>query len=76
MNKPTLVTGASGVLGRALVSAIAEAGLPVRQAVRNLAKARPDLDRVRLDYTDPSTIGPALAGAGDRKSTRLNSSHS
>jgi len=62
--KPILITGASGVLGRAIVTAFTEAGLPARQAVRNPGKARPGVESVRLDYTEPATIGPALAGIG------------
>jgi uncharacterized protein YbjT (DUF2867 family) len=64
MTQPILVTGASGVLGRAIVTAFAEAGLVVRQAVRNLAKAKPGVDAVHLDYTEPATLAPALAGIG------------
>ena len=64
MAQRILITGASGVLGRALVTAFAEAGLPVRQAVRNPAKAKPGVDSVRLDYTEPATFGPALADIG------------
>lgn len=64
MNQPILITGASGVLGRALVSAFVDAGVAVRQAVRNPQKAKPGVMSVRLDYHDSSTIGPALAGAG------------
>ena len=62
--KPILVTGASGVLGRAIVTAFTEAGLPVRQAIRNPGKARLGVESVRLDYTEPSTIGPGIAGIG------------
>ncbi len=64
MNKPILVTGASGVLGRAVVTAFSEAGLAVRQGVRNPAKAKPGIEVVRLDYQEPATFGPAVAGAG------------
>ena len=64
MKNPILVTGASGVLGRSVVTAFAGAGLPVRQAVRNLKKAKPGVDSVRLDYSEPATIGPALTGIG------------
>ena len=64
MNQPILITGASGVLGRALVNAFVDAGATVRQAVRNPEKTKPGAPSVRLDYHDPSTIGPALAGAG------------
>jgi len=62
MLQPILITGASGVLGRALVSTFTQAGASVRQAVRTREKARPDVDFVRLDYTDPATIDPAIAG--------------
>ena len=62
MSKPILVTGASGVLGRAIVSAFSEAALPVRQGVRNPAKAKPGVDSVRWDYAEPATLAPALAG--------------
>jgi uncharacterized protein YbjT (DUF2867 family) len=64
MNQPILITGASGVLGRALVNAFIDGGVAVRQAVRNPEKAKAGVESVRLDYRDPSTIGPALAGAG------------
>jgi uncharacterized protein YbjT (DUF2867 family) len=64
LSKPILVTGASGVLGRAIVTAFAQAGLPLRQAVRNQAKAKSGVDAVRWDYTEPTTFAPALAGIG------------
>ena len=64
MKNSILVTGASGVLGRSVVTAFAEAGLPVRQAVRNLKKAKPGVDSVLLDYSELATIGPALTGIG------------
>ncbi len=64
MKYPILVTGASGVLGRALVTAFVEARLPVRQAVRNPEKAKPGVESVRLDYTQPATFATALAGIG------------
>jgi uncharacterized protein YbjT (DUF2867 family) len=57
-----LVTGATGVLGKAIVKAAVADGLTVRQGVRNPSKADPSIDGVRLDYADPSTIAPALAG--------------
>jgi uncharacterized protein YbjT (DUF2867 family) len=57
-----LITGATGVLGRAIVKAAVEAGLDVRQGVRNPAKAAPGVEAVRLDYADPATVAPALAG--------------
>jgi uncharacterized protein YbjT (DUF2867 family) len=64
VNKPILVTGASGVLGRAIVDTFTGAGLAVRQAVRNPEKAKPGIESVRFDYTEPATFGPALEGAG------------
>jgi UDP-glucose 4-epimerase len=56
------VTAATGVLGKEIVTAAVDAGLPVRQAVRNPANAIPNVEAVRLDYADPSTVTPALAG--------------
>lgn len=57
-----LITGAAGVLGKAIVKTAASAGLAVRQGVRDLAKSSPKAEAVRLDYADPSTISPALEG--------------
>jgi uncharacterized protein YbjT (DUF2867 family) len=62
MQNRTLVTAATGALGKAIVTAAEEAGLPVRQAVRHSEKANPNVEAVRLDYADPTTITPALAG--------------
>jgi uncharacterized protein YbjT (DUF2867 family) len=58
-----LVTGATGVLGRAIVKTAIDAGLAVRQGVRNPSKADPAAEAVHLDYADSSTISPALEGA-------------
>jgi uncharacterized protein YbjT (DUF2867 family) len=57
-----LITGASGVLGRAIVQAAVGTGFAVRQGVRNSSKANPAAKTVHLDYADPSTITTALAG--------------
>ena len=57
-----LITGATGVLGRAIVKSAIGAGLAVRQGVRNPAKANPEAEAVHFDYADPSTLSPALAG--------------
>lgn len=62
--KPILITGASGVLGRTIVSAFIEAGLSVRQAVRHLEKAKVGIGSTRLDYSDPETFSTALDGIG------------
>jgi uncharacterized protein YbjT (DUF2867 family) len=61
MRNRILITGATGVLGKAVVESAVKAGLSVRQAVRNEAKANPHVEAVRLDYADPTTIAPALA---------------
>lgn len=60
MNGPILVTGASGVLGRAIVSALSTAGISVKQGVRNPEKAAAGIESVRLDYTEPTTFASAL----------------
>jgi uncharacterized protein YbjT (DUF2867 family) len=57
-----LVTGATGVLGRAIVKSAVDAGLAVLQGVRNPSKADPTSEAVHFDYGDPSTISPALEG--------------
>lgn len=62
MNEQVLVTGATGTLGRAIVEAAVSAGLSVRQAVRNTAKANKKAEAVQFDYADVSTISPALEG--------------
>lgn len=62
MNGPVLVTGASGVLGRAVVAALSDAGIVIMQGVRNPEKARTDVECVRLDYSEAATFPPALTG--------------
>ena len=61
MRNRILITGATGVLGKAVVESAVKAGLSIRQAVRNETKASPNVEAVRLDYADPTTIAPALA---------------
>jgi uncharacterized protein YbjT (DUF2867 family) len=62
LNELVLVTAASGVLGRAIVSALSGAGVTVRQGVRNPEKATPGAESVRLDYADPATFVSAMDG--------------
>ncbi len=59
-----LVTGASGTVGRSLVEHLLAAGQRVRAGVRDPARAHlpAEVEVVRLDFTDPATAGPALAG--------------
>lgn len=57
-----LITGATGVLGKAIVKSAVSAGLAVRQGVRNPSKADPAAEATHLDYSEPSTISPALEG--------------
>lgn len=62
---PVLVTGATGNVGRALVDALVAAGQPVRAAVRDPAAEAglPGVvEVVGLDFEDPATFGPAVAG--------------
>lgn len=62
MKPSILITGASGVLGRAIVQGALRAGFGVRQGVRDPKKANPAAEAVRLDYADPATISPAVEG--------------
>jgi uncharacterized protein YbjT (DUF2867 family) len=57
-----LITGATGVLGRAIIQSAMGAGLAVRQGVRNPSKVNTKAEAVHFDYADPSTISPALGG--------------
>jgi uncharacterized protein YbjT (DUF2867 family) len=61
----TVVTGASGTVGRSLVAWLVRAGEPVRALTRNPAAARfPAGVQVRYgDLADPATLLPALEGA-------------
>lgn len=57
-----LITGATGVLGKAIVKSAVSAGLDVRQGIRNPSKADRVAEAIHLDYAEPSTISPALEG--------------
>jgi len=60
-----LVTGATGYLGSALVAVLADAGLPVRAAIRSEARASvlPDgVERVFADLGDEPSLVEAMRG--------------
>jgi len=50
------------VLGRAILHALSNAGIVVRQGLRNPDKARAGMESIRFDYTDSPTFAPALNG--------------
>lgn len=56
-----LVTGATGNVGRHVVAALREGGAEVRAAVHEPAPSV-DVEQVGLDFGDPATFGPAVAG--------------
>ena len=61
----TLVMGASGNVGSAVVAALSEAGMPVRLAQRgpaHLDRLPAGSDAVRLDLFDADTWAPAFRG--------------
>ncbi len=67
MNRPVLVTGASGNVGGAVVRSLIAAGIHVRAAGTTpaaLERMFPGVDVVHLDFHTPSTFGPALDGVG------------
>jgi uncharacterized protein YbjT (DUF2867 family) len=59
-----LVIGATGNIGSALVTRLAEKNEPVRAATRRPEsyQALTGVEKVRFYYDDPSSWGPALAG--------------
>ena len=76
-----VVTGAAGLLGSHVVAALLAAGREVR-AVDRRAPSAPGAEVVVADLTSLGDTVQALQGASfvvhaaaDRKSTRLNSSH-
>jgi uncharacterized protein YbjT (DUF2867 family) len=60
-----LVTGATGTVGREVVSQLLAAGQQVRALVRHPERARLDarVEVVRGDLERPETLSPAVAGA-------------
>ena len=67
MNRPVLVTGASGNVGGAVVRSLIAAGITVRAAGTNteaVERTFPGVDFVHLDFHKPSTFGPAFHGVG------------
>lgn len=61
---PIAVTGATGNVGRPTLDALVAAGAPVRALVRSPARfeAMPGVEAARLDFDDPGTFAPAVAG--------------
>ncbi|PZG22939.1 NAD(P)H-binding protein [Nonomuraea aridisoli] len=57
-----LVTGATGNVGRHVVSRLSEAGLAVRALARDPERAGLPVETVRGDLTAPETLEPALDG--------------
>ena len=74
MDRPILVTGGTGTVGREVVRLLAERGVDVRVGTRRPdapgdpaagpAGGPPGVTRVRFDFHDPSTFGAALRGVG------------
>jgi predicted dehydrogenase len=63
----TLVVGGTGFIGRALVRRLVESGVSVRVLARDPDGAppelmRPEVERVRGDFTDLASVVPALEG--------------
>lgn len=58
-----LVTGATGTVGRAVLRALRDRGVPATAAVRSLERVPAEAARgVVFDFAKPETFGPALAG--------------
>ena len=86
-NNPTLVLGGTGKTGRRIVERLNAQGVPVRIGSRSgtpsfdwqdpstWSAALQNVASVYISY-HPDLAAPGAAEAIDRKSTRLNSSHS
>ncbi len=61
---PILVIGATGTVGRQVVSQLSAAGADVRATARNpqAASFSPDVEFVQGDLTDPESLDPCLDG--------------
>ncbi|MFE5475531.1 SDR family oxidoreductase [Nocardia sp. NPDC056541] len=59
-----LITGATGTIGSDIVRQLAAEGVAVRAATRDPEQAGfpAGVEVVRVDYRDPATFGPAMAG--------------
>ncbi|GHJ96932.1 NAD(P)-dependent oxidoreductase [Streptomyces sp. NE5-10] len=58
-----LVTGATGRVGRHVVSELVEQGLPVRAAQRQVGRSSGTASSVAFSFTDPQTWREAMRGA-------------
>lgn len=67
LQRPILVTGATGNVGREVVRALRAKGIPVRVGDRRPGRAEAehggDVEAVALDFDRPETFGPAVDGA-------------
>ncbi|MBO0869585.1 MAG: NmrA family NAD(P)-binding protein [Micromonosporaceae bacterium] len=66
-DKPVLVTGATGRVGRVVVDLLLEAGVPVRALTRRIATEAglpADVEVVTGDLTVPGSLDAGLRGAG------------
>lgn len=65
MERPVLVTGATGNTGRHVVAGLLAEGVPVRALVRRADHGLPDgVDAVVGDVTDPAAVEAAATGTG------------
>ena len=68
MNRPVLVTGATGNVGREVILALTGLGVRVRAAVTDPVRARislgPDIDLVHFVFGIEATYAPAFEGIG------------
>lgn len=63
MVAPVVVTGATGTVGRHVVSSLVQRGVPVRAAARHPPAASDLVEPVRFDFADPTTFAAAFSGA-------------
>ena len=62
MSAPVLVTGATGTVGRNVVSILARSGVAVRAAARRPGQQSRLVEPVSFDFHDPTTFAATFAG--------------
>ena len=69
------ITGSTGFVGGNIAEALSAMGFEVIGLARKTPEEKIPWQIAVVDFQDEASIAKGLAGCADRKSTRLNSSH-